>query len=451
MNIHFIGIGGISMSGLASIALNLGNNVSGSDKQDSAVLQKLKSEGIKVFTNQKADNINEDIDLVVYTAAVLNDNEELQKAKKLEKENKLKIMSRAEFLGKLMRMHKNSIAISGTHGKTSTTSMTSSIFIHSNLEPTISVGGNLDLIKGNYLLGSKDYFITEACEYVNSFLSLNPKYSVILNIEREHIDFFKSDDDLIESFRQFALNTDKNGKIIANGDDKLVRQTLSSFENVLYFGFSDNNDFIIKNQKIHGEGYSFNLYYDGKFFGDFNTSVLGLFNVLNATAAIIVSYLNGIDVDRISNSLSKYKGVGRRFEKKGEYNGAKLYDDYAHHPSEVKNTLDSASQLNKNKLITIFQPHTFSRTKDFLEEFSNSFSSTDVLILTDIYASREKDPGDIHSKDLFEKTKGKVKEIIYISDFLEISEYIKQNARENDLIITMGAGDVNRIIDMILS
>ena len=430
MNIHFIGIGGISMSGLASIALNLGNNVSGSDKQDSAMMQKLKSEGIKVFTNQNADNINEDIDLVVYTAAVLNDNEELQKAKKLEKENKLKIMSRAEFLGKLMRMHKNSIAISGTHGKTSTTSMTSSIFIHSNLEPTISVGGNLDLIKGNYLLGSKDYFITEACEYVNSFLSLNPKYSVILNIEREHIDFFKSDDDLIESFRQFALNTDKNGKIIANGDDELVRKTLSSFENVLYFGFSDNNDFIIKNQKIHGEGYSFNLYYDGKFFGDFNTSVLGLFNVLNATAAIIVSYLNGIDVDRISNSLSKYKGVGRRFEKKGEYNGAKLYDDYAHHPSEVKNTLDSASQLNKNKLITIFQPHTFSRTKDFLEEFSNSFSSTDVLILTDIYASREKDPGDIHSKDLFEKTKGKVKEIIYISDFLEISEYIKQNARK---------------------
>lgn len=450
MNIHFIGIGGISMSGLASISLNLGKNVSGSDSLPSAILDKLEAEGIKIYRNQSADNIDETIDLVVYTAAISSENPELKYARQLESENKLKTMSRAEFLGELMNMHKNSIAISGTHGKTSTTSMTSAIFLNAGLEPTISVGGNLDIISGNYHLGSKDYFITEACEYVNSFLTLYPKYSIILNIELEHIDFFKSENDLIKSFSNFASNTSKDGMIVANGDDKLVRKTLSNFDNVIYFGFEAENDYIIKNTIINGRGYTFDLYKKDEFFGHFQTNVLGHFNILNATSAILVASLNGIDTDTIAKGLAKYNGVGRRFEEKGEYKGAKLFDDYAHHPSEVKSTIDSAAKLDKNRLITIFQPHTFSRTKNFLEDFSNSFSSTDILILTDIYPSREKDPGDIHSKDLFDKTKGKVKEIMYMSNFDEISNYLKENIQENDLVLTMGAGNVNTIIDNIL-
>lgn len=450
MNIHFIGIGGISMSGLASISLNLGHNVSGSDSLSSATLDKLEAEGIKVLRNQSADNIDDSIDLVVYTAAISNENPELKQARKFESEKKLKTMSRAEFLGELMSMHKNSIAISGTHGKTSTTSMTSSILLNAGMDPTISVGGNLDIINGNYHLGSNNYFLTEACEYVNSFLTLYPKYSIILNIELEHIDFFKNENDLISSFSNFASNTSSDGKIIANGDDLLVRKTLSGFDNVVYFGFDSKNDYVIKNTEIEGKGYIFDLYKKDEFFGHFQTKVLGKFNVLNATSAILVAYLNGVNIDTIAEGLAKYTGVGRRFEEKGEYKGARLFDDYAHHPSEVKNTLDSASKLEKNRLITIFQPHTFSRTKNFLEDFSNSFSSTDILILTDIYPSREKDPGDIHSKDLLNKTIGKVKEIIYISDFDEISNYLKEHIQENDLVLTMGAGNVNTIIDKIL-
>lgn len=448
MNIHFIGIGGISMSGLALISKNLGHNVSGSDSNDSEILKKLEKNNILVFRSHRKENIKENIDLIVYTAAVLDDNPELMRAKELLLNNKIQLLTRAEFLGNLMSQYENTIAVSGTHGKTSTTSMLSSIFIKSNLNPTITIGGNLNIIDGNYFLGGKKFFITEACEYVNSFLSLKPKFSIILNIDFEHIDFFSNEDMLINSFLSFANNTTE--KIIANGDDSLVRKTLQNKSNVLYFGFSEKNDFKIKNISLNGIGSNFDLFHDNKLLGNFQINVLGEFNILNATSAIIVSYLNGISISSIKEGIESYTGVDRRFEKRGEYNGAILFDDYAHHPKEVKSTIYAASQLEKNRLITIFQPHTFSRTFAFLDDFSKSFSDTDILILTDIYPSRERDTNLVHSKDLYEKLKSNVKEILYISDFSEIVNYIKENAQKNDIIITMGAGNVNKITDLIL-
>ncbi|MDO5096038.1 MAG: UDP-N-acetylmuramate--L-alanine ligase [Peptostreptococcaceae bacterium] len=445
MNIHFIGIGGVSMSGLASICLERGDKVSGSDSFESKATQRLQEQGAKIYIGHHAENITEDIDLVIYTAAIRHDNPELVKANELG----IKILNRAVFLGQLMEHYSNGIAISGTHGKTSTTSMVSTIYVHAGLNPTISVGGNLKEIGGNYRIGQGDYFITEACEYVDSFFSLYPKYAIILNIEHEHIDYFKTLEQVIQSFRNFSSHVLPDGKIIANGDDKNVRLALEKFSNVVFFGFDSKNDCVISNVNILSFGSEFTLSIDGKDY-DFHINVIGDFNILNASAAILCAYYNGIEPSVIKEGIFSYHGVGRRFERKGQFLGAEVFDDYAHHPSEVRATLSAASQLEKNRLITIFQPHTFSRTLSLMDEFEKCFDDTDILLLMDIYPSREIDTGSVHSKDLLKRLEGRNFEVHYLKDGQGAISYLKEHTEPNDIILTMGAGDVTKICDSLL-
>ena len=447
MNIHFIGIGGISMSALAEICLNKGYTVSGSDMNDSYLLDKLRNQGAKIHIGQCRENISDNIDMVVYTAAIHPDNQELLAAK----EKNILTMDRAAFLGQVMREYKNSIAVSGTHGKTSTTSMLSTIFEYAELDPTILVGGNLNIIGGNVKIGSSDHFITEACEYVDSFLNFNPKISIVLNIEEDHLDYFSGLDEIKASFNKFGKLLPSDGYFIINGDDSNTADILHDVKaTTIKYGRNTSNDVVIKNIDFNDNGYGlFELEYKGKSLGKFELSVPGLHNIYNATAAIMTAFVSDIPLDTIRKNIMLYKGVGRRFETKGYYKDVLVIDDYAHHPTELKATLSAAKKLNKSKLWCVFQPHTYTRTKALLDSFAEAFYSADKVIITDIYAAREDDPGDIHSKDLVEKLYHNNVDAIYISKFEDIVEYLRENTKSNDLVITAGAGTVYQIADLL--
>ena len=442
MNIHFIGIGGISMSALAEICINKKYNVSGSDMNESEMTKKLRSQGAKIFIGQSKENITDDIDMVVYTAAIHPDNPELMEAK-----NKTKLtINRAAFLGQLMREYKNSIAVSGTHGKTTTTSMLSTIFEHAKLDPTILVGGNLKSIGGNVKIGHSDHFITEACEYVDSFLNFNPKISIVLNIEEDHLDYFSGIDEIKASFNKFGKLLPKDGYFVINGDSPNMDILHDVKAKVIKYGKKPENDVIIENIAFDDLGCgSFDLNYMGQHLGNFKLHVPGLHNIYNATSAIIVSIVSGIDIDTIKEGLLDYTGVGRRFEIKGKYHDATVIDDYAHHPTEIKATLSTAKRFKKGTLWCVFQPHTYSRTAALLDEFAEAFYSADKVIITDIFAAREADPGNIHSKDLVEKLDHNNVDAIYISKFEDVVKHFKENVKPNDIVITIGAGTVYQI------
>ncbi|MDB8794375.1 UDP-N-acetylmuramate--L-alanine ligase [Romboutsia sp. 1001216sp1] len=445
MKIHFIGIGGISMSALAEICLNKGYKVSGSDSNESYLLDKLRSQGANIFIGHEKEHLTDDVDMVVYTAAVHDDNAELIAARE---KNKL-VVNRATFLGQIMREYKNSIAISGTHGKTSTTSMLSTIFQYADLDPTILVGGNLSSIGGNVKIGNSDHFITEACEYVDSFLNFNPKISTVLNIEEDHLDYFSGLDEIKASFNKFGKLLPKDGYFIINGDDENTNDILHDVKaTVIKYGTNLDNDALIKNISFNEKGHGiFEIELNGKNLGVFELSVPGLHNIYNATAAILVAYVSNIELELIRENIKSYSGVGRRFEVKGKYNDALIIDDYAHHPTELKATLSAAKKMKKSKLWCIFQPHTYTRTKSLLNEFAEAFYSADKVIITDIYAARENDPGDIHSKDLVEKLYQNHVDVAYISKFEDIVDYLRDNVSSNDLVITAGAGPIYKVAE----
>lgn len=448
MNIHFIGVGGISMSALAEICLNKGYKVSGSDANESYLIDKLRSQGANIFLGHKKENISDDVDMVVYTAAVHADNAELVAAKE---KNKL-IMNRAAFLGQIMREYKNSIAVSGTHGKTSTTSMLSTIFEYAHLDPTILVGGNLNVIGGNVKIGNSDHFITEACEYVDSFLNFNPKISIVLNVEEDHLDYFSGIDEIKASFNKFGKLLPKDGYFIINGDDQNTDDILHEVKaSIIKYGREESNNAIIKNIDFSSDGHGiFEIEYNKESLGIFELSVPGLHNIYNATAAILTAFVSGIDLETIRGNIKAYKGVGRRFEVKGTYNGALVVDDYAHHPTELKATLSAAKKMKKSTLWCIFQPHTYTRTKSLLNEFSEAFYSADKVIITDIYAAREDDPGDIHSRDLVEKLYQNHVDAVYISKFEDITDYLRDHVKDNDLVITAGAGPIYKVAEALI-
>ena len=448
MNIHFIGIGGISMSALAEICLNKGYTVSGSDMNESYLLDKLRGQGANIHVGQCRENISDNIDMVVYTAAIHPENPELMAAK----EKNILTMDRAAFLGQVMREYKNPIAVSGTHGKTSTTSMLSTIFEYAKLDPTILVGGNLNIIGGNVKIGASDHFITEACEYVDSFLNFNPKISIVLNIEEDHLDYFSGLDEIKASFNKFGKLLPSDGYFIINGDDANTNDILHEVKaNVIKYGRNTSNDVIIKNINFNDNGYGvFELEYKGEDLGKFDLSVPGLHNIYNATAAIMTAFVSDISLDTIRENITLYKGVGRRFETKGYYKDVLVIDDYAHHPTELKATLSAAKKLNKANLWCVFQPHTYTRTKSLLDSFAEAFYSADKVIITDIYAAREDDPGDIHAKDLVEKLYHNNVDAIYISKFEDIVEYLRENLEHNDLVITAGAGTVYQVADLLV-
>ncbi|MFI3209919.1 MAG: UDP-N-acetylmuramate--L-alanine ligase [Peptostreptococcaceae bacterium] len=448
MKIHFIGIGGISMSALANICLNKGYEVSGSDSNESYLIDDLRNQGALISIGHKKENITDDIDMVVYTAAISEDNEEFLATKE---KNKLTV-NRAAFLGHIMREYKNPIAVSGTHGKTSTTSMLSTIFEYADLDPTILVGGNLSVIGGNVKIGSSENFITEACEYVDSFLNFNPKISIVLNVEEDHLDYFSGLSEIKASFNKFGKLLPKDGYFIINGDDANTKDILHDVKaTIIRYGTNSDNDAIISDVTFDENGFgNFRITLNNKDLGLFDILVPGIHNIFNATGAILAALSSNIELETIRENIKKYSGVGRRFEVKGKYNNALVVDDYAHHPTELKATLSAAKKLKKNTLWCVFEPHTYTRTKSLLNEFSESFYGADKVIITDIYAARELNPGDIHSKDLVEKLYQNNVDVTYISSYEDIEKHLRENLSENDLIITAGAGPIFNVAEKLV-
>lgn len=440
IHIHFIGIGGISMSGLAEILLKEGFTVSGSDTKESPLTKKLESEGARIAYGQKAENITPGIDCVVYTAAINKANPELMEAVA----QKIPMLTRAELLGQLMKNYDTPIAVSGTHGKTTTTSMISHILLEGDMDPTISVGGILKAIGGNIRVGNSETFITEACEYTNSFLHFFPKISVILNIEEDHLDFFKDLEDIRHSFRQFAELLPEDGTLVINGDIKNYQEICDGLKcNIVTYGSSADFDYNFDHITYDEKGrVSFDLIRHGDRAERITLSVTGDHNVSNALSAIAVADLLSIPMEVTKKGLLSFSGTDRRFEYKGEFNGVTIVDDYAHHPTEITATLKAAKHYPHNKVWCVFQPHTYTRTKAFFHEFAEALSHADHLVLADIYAARETDTLGVSSADLAEEVKKLGTDSHYFPGFEEIEAFVKENCRPGDLLITMGAGDI---------
>lgn len=447
--VHFIGIGGISMSGLAEILLSKGFSISGSDTTPSELTRKLESEGVNISYIQEAANITDDIDLTVYTAAISEDDAELVASRT----KNIPTIPRAELLGLLMRQYRHAIGVSGTHGKTSTTSMISQILLEAETDPTILVGGIMNSIKGNLRIGKSDTMITEACEYTNSFLSFSPTTAVILNISEDHMDFFKDINDIRHSFKRFAQLVPANGTVVLNKDiDELSYFTDDLACNVITFSANDNTaDVTAANITYNNMACgSFDLVNNGNTLTRINLKVIGLHNIYNALAAAATAISMGISTDIIKRGLEAFTGTARRFEYKGELNGVTIVDDYAHHPDEITATLSTAANYPHEKLWCVFQPHTYTRTKAFFNEFVESLRLADAVVLADIYAAREINTIGISSEDLYKAIKETGKEAYYFPSFDEIEKFLLKNCKKGDLLITMGAGNVVNIGDNLL-
>ncbi|MBR6473520.1 MAG: UDP-N-acetylmuramate--L-alanine ligase [Firmicutes bacterium] len=448
-NIHAIGIGGIGLSAICEILLSRGYNVSGSDMKESEMTNKLAQMGARVFLGHRAENV-ENADLLLYTAAIGPDNPELVRAK----ERGIPCLSRAEMLGHLMNEYENSIAISGTHGKTTTTSMVALIMENAGLDPTILVGGNLGEIGGNCQVGSSPYFVTEACEYVDSFLSLKPKIEIILNIDSDHLDYFKDINQIVRSFDKFASLVPEDGMIIAYDANPFVNQVTDGLKNVVTFGLNENCDYSGKNILFDENGMpGFDVYHKGEFAAHVDLSVPGEHNVLNALAAFACTHELGVGEDVIAETLHNYSGTERRFDIIGTTDkGVKIIDDYAHHPTEIKATLSATKNVPHNELWVCFQPHTYTRTLALFDEFADAFVESDHLVLAEIYAAREKNIYKVSSGQLMEKIREKHPEmdVTYIDNFEDMADYIRANAKKGDMVITMGAGDIYKVGDLLL-
>lgn len=448
IHVHFIGIGGISMSGLAEILLEEGFTISGSDAKQSALTDSLAQKGATIYIGQKASNLSIRPALVVYTAAIREDNEEFKAAV----DAGIPMLSRAELLGQIMDNYEKSIAVAGTHGKTTTTSMISQILLVAKADPTISVGGILEAIGGNIRVGGSEVFITEACEYTNSFLHFHPKYSIITSVEAEHLDFFKDIDDIRRSFHEFAGNTAHDGVLIINGQIAALDQITNNLScSVTTYGLCENDDFYAKNitYNDHACG-TYTLMHKTEDLGTVSLSVPGRHNVSNSLAAIALCLNLGLPLDIIKKGLLQFGGTKRRFEYKGTKNGITVIDDYAHHPTEVAATLTAARNYPHGRIICVFQPHTYSRTKAFLSDFARVLSMADIVVLADIYAAREKNTIGISSKDLLAELQKNGQESYYFPSFDEIEKFLSEKCINNDLLITMGAGDVYLIGEHLL-
>ena len=447
-HIYFIGIGGISMSGLAEILLTEGFRVSGSDSKRSPLTEGLEKNGAVIHYGQRAENITENIDVVVFTSAIHPDNPEYARAV----EYGIPLLSRAELLGQLMRNYKLPVAISGTHGKTTTTSMVSEILLQAGTDPTLSIGGILKTIGGNIRVGGSQYFVTEACEYTNSFLSFFPSYRIILNIEADHLVFFKDLADIRNSFHRFACLLPSDGALIINGEiDHVEEITRDAACPIITYGADPFFDYHPEDISWDELGHaSFTLVKKDGTRRDFSLKVPGEHNIYNACAAIALADLFAIDTEAIRTALLHYTGTDRRFEYKGEVNGITIIDDYAHHPTEIAATLKAAANYPHKTLWCIFQPHTYTRTKSFMKEFAQALSLADHVILADIYPARETDNLGISSETLQKELSALGASCTYLPSFAEIENYVLENCTSGDLLITMGAGDVVKIGENLL-
>ncbi|MEG1363168.1 MAG: UDP-N-acetylmuramate--L-alanine ligase [Clostridia bacterium] len=455
--IHLIGIGGISMSGIAMVLKKCGYIVTGSDRNYNDMISILEQNDINVYIGTNADLVK-DADLVIYTSAINQHDVEFVRAKSLN----IPTFERAYFLGVMLRSYKEIICISGTHGKTTTTAMTSAIFIDANLKPNVQIGSKHKKLNDmNYLIGDSEYFILEACEYVDSFLNFPHNTATILNIEEDHLDYFKDINDIKKSFKKFILMIPDNGNLIINQDDSDCMDVLSEIideldkKNINKYTFSISEPtatIYAKNIFCNVKGfYSFDIT-DPKTYKTYNfyLTVPGIHNIYDALAAITTAYAHNIDFSIMQKSLSEFCGAKRRFEFVKELpNHILIYDDYAHHPTEIKATLAAAKQKNKSRVVSIFQPHTYTRTYELLDDFSCSFKDSDLCIITDIYAAREKDEGIVSSEKLVELLLKNNVKAIYIKEFDDIVKYLKENLKDNDIVLTIGAGTITKLSTMI--
>lgn len=438
-HVYFIGIGGVSMSGLAHILMDKGVRVSGSDAQASPNTERLEKEGATIYLGQSADHIRKDLQVVVYTAAIHEDNPEYQQAKAYG----IPMMNRKDLLAKVMADYEKSVAIAGTHGKTTTTAMLSYIFLEAKLDPTISIGANFKKIDGNVRVGHSETFVAEACEYTNSFLALHPYASIVLNVEEDHLDFFKGIQDIRHSFHQFVLNTSPKGVVVLNQSILHHEELTKDYQGrVLTFGLEKGD---VHSQHLHSlshGGNGFDLIYQGKTLGLIELPVGGKHNVENALAAIAIALNFGVDIEAIQKGLKGFHGADRRFEKKGFYHQAEVIDDYAHHPQEIEATLSMANQYPRKRLIVAFQSHTYSRTKALFEDFAKALAKVDVCWLAPIYAAREANDPSVSSTLLAQRINELNGNALDFESFDQMIEYAKKELKKGDLFLTVGAGNI---------
>ena len=437
---HLIGIGGVSMSPLAEVLSGMGLTICGSDMNDSDTVKHLRALGINVAIGHRPENISPDIDFVVRTAAVHDDNCEIVRAHELG----IPVFERTQAWGAIMRDYKNALCISGTHGKTTTTSMCTHILMAAEKDPTVMIGGTLPLLHAGHRVGRGNTIVMESCEYYNSFLSFYPTIAVILDIEADHLDFFKDLDDIKTSFRKFASLVPADGTIIANRDDENTMDALAPLGRKLFtFGMHDNADIYPLNITRVGAQSEFDIMNRGVLFTHVNLRVPGEHNIKNALAAAAAAIALGINGTAVKYGLAAFTGAGRRFEYKGKYNGADVYDDYAHHPGELKALLDAIEPLGYNRSIVVFQPHTYTRTKALFDDFVEQLKRPDITYLAEIYAAREQNTIGISSADLAKQ----IPNSLFFETFDELEKSLRFTAAPGDIILTVGAGDVYKIGD----
>ena len=432
-HIHFIGIGGSGMFPIAQILHDKGYYLTGSDNNETDTLALVRALGIPVMMGQRAENI-EGADLIVYTAAIMNDNEELIAAKA----SGVPCIERSVMLGILTQCYDNALCVCGTHGKTTTSAMLTEILIDAGLDPTAVIGGKLPSIGGNGRVGKSERMVCESCEFVDTFLKLSPDTTILLNIDNDHLDYFKTIDNLIHSFHTFCAMTSR--EIIAFGDDEKVRRALEGIDKpITFYGYDEENEYYPQNIELHeGIHTTFTLMHKGNPLGVLDLHVPGKHNVLNAMAAVIAAMKAGATFEQAKQGLAVFRGAGRRFEVLGHVGGVTVADDYAHHPTEVRATLEAAKSMHFSRVIAVHQPFTYSRTKALLNEFAEVLSIADHVVLSEIMGSREKNTIGIYSRDLGEKIPG----CVWFDTFDEIADYVVKEAKPGDLVITLGCGDI---------
>lgn len=444
--VHFIGIGGVSMSGLAAILLNSNIKVSGSDFKESDNVKRLREKGAEIFFGHHKENIT-DQDIVVYTAAIREDNEELMQARNLG----ITTYDRAEFLGHIIQNFTNSIAVTGTHGKTSTTSMLSAVAMAADADPTILVGGNLPLIGGNYRIGDSDFFITEACEYKASFLRFPGKVALILNIEADHLDYYRDLQHILDTFREYLTVMPEGGTVVANADDPSMDYILKDAAvKTLTFGIHKGELRAKDISYDKGGRASFSVYRNDTHLSDITLKVPGEFNIYNALGAVGASLSSGISMEAIRKGLEGYLGVDKRFQHLYTKNDIMVIDDYAHHPGEIENAIDTVLKMEHKKIHVVFQSHTYTRTKALFHEFVSCFDQVDSLIILPIFAAREPDTGLVSAEELGDAIrKRKTVDAKNFTDFNEAAKHLRSLVQPGDIVLTMGAGESVKIAELL--
>ena len=434
--VHLIGIGGVSMRPLGLVLQGMGLIVSGSDMNSSVSTDELIAKGIRVEIGHKAENIG-DAECIIRTAAVHNDNPEIADARA----RGIPVFERAQAWGVIMRAYKNAVCISGTHGKTTTTSMVAHILMAAQMDPTVMIGGYLPLLQAGHRVGKGDTILLESCEYCDSFLNFFPTLAVVLNVEADHLDYFKDLADVQKSFRAFAKLS--SGGILANGDDANTMEALRELDFVS-FGFTSGNR--VQAVNISEDFREFDVICDGQKYCHLHLPVYGRHNAANALAAAATAWMMGISGDAVETGLASFRGAGRRMEYKGQFNGADVYDDYAHHPGELAVTINAVQTMGYKRIILAFQPHTYTRTKALFDDFVEQLKRPDVVVLAEIYAARERNTVGISSRDLLDQLPGGY----YCATLPQVTEKLRQLAAPGDLILTVGAGDIYRAGEALL-